>query len=425
MIASARADKPSVRHAVEMAALAAALIASFFGGWWLSLRQNSPPVAITAPGPRSTVVLAGSSSTPGDVDGTEHAGNSDVVAVNYPRQLEPRAIAARSEMIQRDANAIRAECQSAADGDWGQWQEKTAGYRADLKQRVGALKQLDKPRALDSLYEPLEGRDKFPLFEVGAREHLNYLFDPALLDDFRRTRAVVAAQRWLGRQGIDLIFVPVPKMTEVYIEHFLDSCPPDGNIAPPVRQALLELLDSGVEVVDGWRLFRSLRNADREYLYNTADTHWAPRGMRIMAKEVADRIARYEFGARARYGMPIVRCTPGPYTPGFKSADPTLRFGWFALTKEQRKLAETAQTTIQSQVTDLTGSPLSDDTKSPVVLIGHSYTYCFREQLIRELNLRVHTLSLGGATTESFGDFLRMPSILKNCRVVVWVISED
>jgi hypothetical protein len=349
-----------------------------------------------------------------------------------PKEADPPATAARERIIRRDADAIRAECRRAAGGDWERWQRDTAPYRAALKARLDVLKTFESPklRRPECRYEALEGRDGFPLFEVGARDYLAFLHDPALLDDFRKDRPVVAAHRWLREKGIDLVFVPVPKMAEVYAEHFLEPCPEDGVTAPHVRRTLLEMLDDGVEVVDGWALFRAQRETDAEYLYNTADSHWAPRGMRVMAKELADRIVRYRFGARARYGLPIVKTEPGPYgTPGTPGADPRASVitqnGWVALGEEQQERAAKVQPTSQAHVTLLNGREPLDNIESPVVLIGNSFVPGFREQLVKELNLLVNCRWRGGATTEEFVDFLREPELLKNCRVLVWVSTEQ
>jgi hypothetical protein len=341
-----------------------------------------------------------------------------------PQKPEPRAVAARAEVIRRTADAIRSECQRAAGGDWDKWQRDTAPYRADLRARVDGLKAVNHPRAFfkDITYEALPGRDEFPLFEIGSRDQLNYLYNPESLLPFRKSRAVVAADRWLRRRGIDLLFVPVPKMAEVHVEHFIDPCPPDGVVAPHARQALLELLDADVEVVDGRSLFRPVRDPSPDYLYNTCDTHWAPRGMRVMAKEIADRVVRYRFGMRARFGIPIVYTTPGHYEPptGGLVESP----GWMVLSEPQRELALRAQTTRYSQVRTHDGRPLEEDSKSPVLVIGNSYVRVFDDELARELNLRVRTLSNDNATSGFFNDFCRDPTVLSGVRVVVWVTTE-
>ena len=103
----------------------------------------------------------------------------------------------------------------------------------------------------------LEGRDQFPLFE-SAPEHYSCMLSSrhrwirsATSNPLRRRPA------GFSEQGIDVIFVPVPKMTEVYPEYFTDHCPSDRIIAPRVRQAVLELLEADVEVVDLWYAFQA------------------------------------------------------------------------------------------------------------------------------------------------------------------------
>jgi hypothetical protein len=355
---------------------------------------------------------------------------ADAPRTPVSRQPEPLAIQARQAAIRRDADAIAAECRRAAGGDWDRWERDTAVYRAALKARIDPLKTIDQQRSVyyEAQNEPLEARDDFPLYEVGPRAGLQFLYQPDTLDAFRKDPPIVTAHRWLRHRGIDLIFVPVPRMTEVYIEHFLDTCPADGIIAPHVRRMIYELLNEGVEVVDGLPLFRSLRDADPEYLYNTADSHWAPRAMRIMAKEVADRIVRYKFGASARYALPIVTTAPDRFSiQGFTGPEhvdtATDQYGWAALTEQQQARARPAQTSSFSRVTMPNGQEVPADRESPVILMGNSFAQHFREQLVKEMNLLVSDHWRPASNTDMFTDFLRDPEALKHCKVVVWVAS--
>jgi hypothetical protein len=331
------------------------------------------------------------------------------------------------DALRRDADAIRRECQEAAGGDWPRWQQKTAPYRAALRTKLDALKAFTDPPSpsVQCQYEALAGLADFPLFEVMARENLRHLYDPACLEGFRADKPVLAARRWLAARGVDLIVVTVPQMTEIYVEHFLDPAPADGIIAPHMRQTLLELLDGGVEVLDGFRILRPLRESDTEYLSNTSDGHWAPRAMRIMAKRVADRVERYEFGARARYALPIVSTSVGPFllndTPGGIESKWS---GWFALTPRQQELSRPAQTTERIQIRTRDDKPPSDDPTSPVMLIGSSFAQLFRDDLTRELNLLPHVLAASQQTTQAFDAFLREPELLEQTRVVIWVTPE-
>ncbi len=339
---------------------------------------------------------------------------------------QPRVEALRRDAIRRTSDAIRGECQAAAGGDWEKWQRSTERYRAALKSKVQALATFDPPRSAhpDASHEPLEGLNDFPLFEIAARYSLNYLYEPQTLEQFRKDRLVVAVRRWLDRRGIDLVFVPVAKMTEVYAEHFLDPCPPDGVIAPHVRQTLLEMLAADVEVVDCLALFRPLREPAPDYLYNTCDGHWAPRGMRVMAREVARRIQRYPFAARAAYALPLFSASPGLYEinghPGGLDSDA----GWSALSPGQQARARAVQTTRQAVIRTHDGGRPEDDPASPVMLVGNSFVSEFREQLVRELNLRIRSNWSSGQSTEAFSDFFRDPKLLDGVRVVVWVTTE-
>jgi hypothetical protein len=341
------------------------------------------------------------------------------------RQPEPAAVDARAAVIRRDAAAIEAECRRAAGGDWDRWQLDTAPYRAALKARVGALR-----RVTASEYEPLTGRLDFPLFEINPPENLNYLYDPATLDDFRRRRPLSAVCRWLRRQGIDLIFVPVPKMTEVYVEHFLDPCPADGVIAPHVRHTLLELLGQDVEVIDALPMFRPLRDTEGEFLYNAADTHWSLRAMRIVAKEIAGRIGRYDFGRAARGAAPIVKVVPGKFAIENGSPHPAGKRiapgnGLKSLSRRQQDLAEKGQPRSYEDLFRPDGRPLLNDPRSPVLVIGNSFADYFCDQLVKEINLPITWRIAHNTTTEAFADFLREPELLARCRVIVWVLADQ
>jgi hypothetical protein len=407
-------------RAIEVLAILAALVTTFAVGVWLGPMLEIRSFLAQPPSP---IVQSSARSSEDSSSGFPSLESSQP---EDPRRPEAHAVEARKQIIARDANAILAECQRAAGGDWDKWQRESASYRTALLAKIEALK--ERPPADEDgpavRNEPLEGQNGFPLFELGSRFYLDYLYDPAILDRFRRERQVVAARNWLHERGIDLIFVPIPKMTEIYIDKFLDPCPSDGIIAPHVRHTLLELLQEDVEVVDAFTVFRARRDADVEYLYNTADGHWAPRGMRIMAKEIADRIERYNFGKRARYGLPLVRGAPGRYE--FRDVFGSYKnYGREVLSPEQAKRAAAVQTTTQVEVRMQDGKRPPPDPASPVVVIGHSFAWNFREQLIKELNLLIETRVAPDQTTESFADFLRQPELLAHCRVLVWITTEQ
>ena len=227
---------------------------------------------------------------------------------------------------------------------------------------------------------------------------------------------MVAAARWLKQQGIDVIFVPVPKMTEIYPEYFTDHCPDDRIIAPHLRQAILELLDADVEVVDLLHAFQKERDKDLEPLYQPADPHWGPppgdRGATRRRPAKAIRVCRQRSSIQAH-----LQAGHGPFRSG------ECQRGLRGTTPDQRRRADAAQPRAHLMATDF-NSPQFDDS-APVACIGDSYNFGFMERLIPELNLPVRALAGGGNTTDAFKGFLRNPELLKDCKVVIWLVCNS
>jgi hypothetical protein len=327
---------------------------------------------------------------------------------------DARVRESRRLQVQKDADAIRSECSRAARGDWRAWQDATSRYRDALKARLAKLKK-------GNLWynELLVGRD-LPIFQSSAQVNLAHVFDPEHWDKFRKARVVVAGNRWLRERGVDLIFIAVPTMPEVYMEQFLDDMPPDGIVAPHIRRTFLDLLESDVEVVNTFRLMRDDRAAG--FLYLPADHHWNQLGMRGTVRDVAQRIGRYDFGRQAKADEPTTTTKSGPYI--LPSSDKAWRpLGAGLITDDQWKAA-LGTLPPMDYITSPDGSPVPDDPRSPVMLIGNSFALHFRELLIRETNLRPRTRWGNGNTTNAFIEFLREPEVLDGVRVVIWLTAD-
>ena len=334
--------------------------------------------------------------------------------------IRPAAVAeARAAAIRETMASLRDECAKAAGGDWDRWSAQLAPMRSGLAARVQAAQPFN-PKATGSFEGRsivLAGRGDFPLFEPAPDVYLMHVLRPASLDPLRESRPVTAAARWLERKGIDLIFVPVPKMTESHPEPFVEPCPSDRIIAPHVRRAIFELLEDEVEVVDVLPAFLRERDPGADPLYQPADPHWAPRGQAIAARMVADRLSRYEFVARAKESPRFCEWATAPY---LKVEDGT---AFPALNPEQQRLARAAQPKTQPSANRCI-RPIHDAT-SPVVCIGDSYNAGFLELLAREINLPVHNLTGGGNTSHAFKGMVRDPSLLEHARVVVWLLCDS
>jgi hypothetical protein len=147
--------------------------------------------------------------------------------------------------------------------------------------------------------------------------------------------------------------------------------------------------------------------------------------MRVMAKELADRIVRYRSGAKARYALPITEYAAQPYLLDGKAGGIGTDAGWAALTPAQQSRASAAQTMEVARITLLNHRDPLDDPESPVVLIGHSYLLYFREQFIREINQLIRTCPGRGASMGLFGDLLREPELLDGTQVLVWITTPE
>lgn len=335
-----------------------------------------------------------------------------------PPILSPEATReARAEAIRRSIEELREECQRAANGDWDRWSAQNASVREELRAKIAKLKPLhpDATGTFEARAPIMEGRDGFALFEPSPQHYLEHLIEPASVDTgFGRGESVIAATQWLRRRGIDVVFVTVPKMTEVYPERFLDHVPPDGILDPHIRRVLLRLLEADVEAIDMLRPLRRERDADPDPLYQAADPHWGPRGQSIAARVIAERLFRYDFVARAQAEPPNCLWDRIPY----RSANEGVAFP--ALTPEQQRRALAGHPRTTPYPKDCAG-PLYRDS-AQVVCIGDSYNAGFTDHLARELNLPVRNLSGGGYTTQAFREFLREPEMLETARVIVWTV---
>jgi len=345
------------------------------------------------------------------------AGSSSVSESPSPvARSRPTSAEIRAQAIRDTIEAVRQECQRNAAGDWDRWIEQLGPFRANLLERIRKVKPYN-PKAegwFEARSAVLEGKGGFPLFEPAPEHYLSYIYDPKTLDEFRAGRPVVAAARWLKSRGIDIIFVPVPKMTEIYPEHFADHCPSDRIVAPQLRRILLELLESDVEVVDLLPLLLREKDKESALLYQPADPHWGPAAWTLAARAVAVRLKRYDFVASALAGPRACQPAESPFPPANQGA------AYLALTPDQRRRAEASQPRSLPSVQNCI-RPLHDPT-SPVIVVGDSYNGGFWELLSQETNLPINQLSGGGHTTHALKDFLRDPESLGDCRVVVWLV---
>src|SRR5262245_53664623 len=110
----------SFRRLVRFTALAAVLVPFFVLGGWLDPLYTGPQGITNLS--RGVAARYDPKIAVFDPYKLPKLAPKDVGSVTAePARAEPRAARQRAERIRRTADAIRAECRHAADGDWSQW----------------------------------------------------------------------------------------------------------------------------------------------------------------------------------------------------------------------------------------------------------------------------------------------------------------
>ena len=231
--------------------------------------------------------------------------------------------------------------------------------------------------------------------------------------------SIEAISRWLASHGVDLIFVPVPKMTEVYPEAFVAGAPADRIVAPQMRRAIFELLERNVEVVDLLPLFLEARKRPgAPSLYQHADPHWAWEGQRIAVEKIVRRLRRYPEVRKAL-------AAPRRFRTWTERRDLTAISAAFgALAPEQARRVKPFLTANVELAAPLGETPLASDT-APIALAGDSYNNGLEGGLAARLNMPIRDLHASGGSLAPFKDLLRDPESMKSMRVLVFLVNNQ
>jgi len=279
-------------------------------------------------------------------------------------------------------------------GDWRAWYARLGPAWPELNAKIAAAQK--DPRTVEvkdaASWSYLRAEGNPPMFvQSGSAYYL--VLDNRDRDDFLNTRpsvqVLLAFNRWLKQHKVDLIFVPVPKLAEVYPDRVLRNAPKDRILAPQMRKFMLQLLDEDVEVVD-----------------------LLPEFLRAVASDASPVFLR-----------------TAEVTPQFNGAD------YAYLTPEERKQVDASLKLTLSQVRNSAGAPYEGPEDGTVAMIGDSYVHYFSTAiskgtgiealLSRDINLPVTNRSVGGGTTQSLKEFIRNPEILDVHKVVIWIATSD
>ena len=298
----------------------------------------------------------------------------------------------REATMAMQAGALRAELAKSGAGSWDRWMQHLEPVRAEWRR----VAKRPSPRARNGY--------------VFNKNALPYLVDTDLEAGPESTRpldVIVAFDRKMKRRGIDLLYVPIPAIEEVYPENFLDSVPDDLTVQPAMRRFLLSLLEQDVEVMDLLRPFQAARAGYRLGL--KVDDHWNDVQIELAASLVADRLRRYGFVRAA--AADAKRYTIRPVAIRGERGITSMR-----------------------QVITPSGALYDDVEQSPVLVVGDSnlqvYQYLnenlrntgehagFSAHLARYLGLPVSLEAVGGFRP---GALNRDPVLFQRRRVVVFV----
>jgi alginate O-acetyltransferase complex protein AlgJ len=188
----------------------------------------------------------------------------------------------REQAINRTLRTLRGQIE-AHGGSWEAWSAELGPFREDvrtfLNSRGGWAKR---------------GENGFYFNAVSLGLLLRDALD-AQEPDKRPFEAILSLDRQLKARGVDLIVMPIPDKVAVYPDYVAERVPPDRCVSLAMKRMMVRLLESDVEVIDLYTLFRDYRNAteDRIRLYNKRDTHWHNVGAQLAAAAIGRRLRRY------------------------------------------------------------------------------------------------------------------------------------
>lgn len=239
--------------------------------------------------------------------------------------------------------------------------------------------------------------------------------------------AVVDFKKELQKFGAELLVVVVPGKPSVYPE-FLNPVlyGRKGRGFSPAERFLDSLSARGVNTVNLFPVMQKakLKDRDGDFLYLFTDTHWTPRGARVAAEAVADRVKKYPFFGEISGEV---------WKDSLVSVE---RTGDVSTMADLEK--EFPVQTVEAHVVKnaKTGQPLrSDFRKSKILILGDSFSRIYETDapmsagwislFAEELQIPVSSVvSDGGASTLVREKLARRSGVLKNKKLVIWEFVE-
>jgi hypothetical protein len=263
---------------------------------------------------------------------------------------------------------------------------------------------------------------------------VQYLIEPlpagSIYDRADVISAIISFRDQLAHRGIKLLIVPAPNKASIYPEMLTQRAEDSQQpVNPKIIDILAQLQESGVAIVDLFRLFdearKSLSPDDNTRYYLEQDSHWSPEGMRLAARAVAKRILDLGWAEKGDFKYNLKATTVERYGDVLKM----IRAPKIESSLEPETL--NCEQVIDSD----TGKVYQDDPNSQVLVIGDSFLRIysrdepgsagFIEHLACELGLPLSSVvNDGGASTLVRQELSRKPALLRNKKLVIWEFVE-
>ena len=238
-------------------------------------------------------------------------------------------------------------------------------------------------------------------------------------------QAVLDFRNELAKRGVELLVVVVPGKPSIYPEILNPILYGLSGLNISLGRRFVDTLQTlNVNVVNLYPVLQAAKQKDRagDFLYLNTDTHWTPRGAKIAAKAIAEKVRK----------MPIANELPHEnFTDSLVSAD---RTGDVA-TMADLEYAFPVQTVEAYQIKNAKGPRQNDFRKSKILILGDSYSRIYEtdapmsagwiSQFASELQTPVAAIvSDGGASTLVREKLARKSGVLKGKKLVVWEFVE-
>ncbi len=300
----------------------------------------------------------------------------------------------------------------------------------------------------------VEGENNWLFYKQGMEYLLRpYVLDPRSVvvdpEDVPITDHVLdtiaAFKETLGKRDIELMVMIVPGKASIYPDVLSRRVPPDkaGTIGYSLR-LMRELNERGIETIDLFSALAESRKSDEECgdsLYLSQDTHWRPRGVRVVAKTVAEQIRKKswfnQLGRTVEYTLDTVTVDrDGDIRVMADLPDFKLPFITMPFIKEKTLCYQVYQVRRGEDSSIVSRNLFRDDyRKSKILILGDSFSRIYQSDeprsagwishLAYELSLPVCSIvSDGGASTLVREKLARKKGVLRGKKLVIWEFVE-